>query len=82
MTKNQYLTIRSNPSLLLLYEYYTEKFNKEKYSLFLEFTEFVNFIQMWRGINNVIIDNIIKYYDCKFGINILYDKEGKIIKLL
>ena len=78
MTKENYLQLRNNNHQLLLYEYYKEKFNKDRHSLFLNINDFIRTLQLWGDIN-FIFRNVCKYYNNKFDIVEVFDKKGNLI---
>jgi hypothetical protein len=78
MTRDEYLGLRSSTSYNLLYEYYREKYDGYKHQPFLDFMEFVKFMQMWPGIRGSY-DKVLEYYDEKFNVKVLMDKDGNPI---
>lgn len=79
MTKAEYLQLREENSLQILYNYYTEHFNRNKHNPFLSVEQFIMFLNMWTHIPN-LFNTICSYYNEKFQINELRDKEGRLIK--
>ncbi len=81
MTRNEYILNRHIASFDVVYQYYVEHFSHEKHGLFLSFDEFVHFMRMWplaKHAYNVARD----YYDEKFTVVELKDKDGNLIKYL
>lgn len=83
MTKQDYLRHRGETfvSLQLMHEYYAERFDHNKHSPFLNMNDFAQFIQMWPFAKQAY-QKVIEHYDEKFGVTVLKDKEGNIIKYL
>ena len=81
MTRAYYLEMRKGDPLFIVYEYYKENFDSGKHNYFLRIEEFVQFFFMWSGARKAIND-VLKYYDNKFTIVTLTDKEGEIIGIL
>jgi hypothetical protein len=78
MTREEYLGLRGSTSYNLLYEYYKEMYDGQKHQPFLQFMDFVNFMQMWPGIRGSY-EKVLEYYDQKFNVNVVMDKNGNII---
>ena len=82
MTRELYLTMRQNASFGIVYEYYKERFDHSKHTPFLQVTDLANFMVM-TGMNvDRILDKCVRYYDEKFDVRTLSDKDGKIIKII
>lgn len=81
MTREEYISQRGTPSFNLMYEYYKEKFDYVRHSNFLTFTHFVQFMQMWPFAREAY-QTTIDYFDEKFEIVSLKDKDDKLIKYL
>ena len=81
MEKSTYIKIKSEAPLQLVYELYKERFDSNKYSLFLNQNDFYRFIQMWNNLNN-LCHQAIEYYDTKFEIVTLADKDGQALKYM
>jgi hypothetical protein len=81
MTKNDYLTLKMQNSLQVVYEYYREKFEKDKHKPFLGQQEFFVFLQMYMNIHTVF-EKVCDYYNKKFEIVELRDAEGNLISFL
>lgn len=78
MTREDYLALRGSTSYNLLYEYYREKYDGYKHNPFLDFSEFITFMQMWPGARGSY-ERALEYYDQKFNVTVLMDKDGKTI---
>jgi hypothetical protein len=68
-------------SLQIAYEYYKEKFDSKKHKPFLCPQEFSVFIQMYADIPK-LLERVCQYYDNKFVITELKDKNGNLIGFL
>ena len=79
MTKQEYLMYKQTDQMAILYEYYKERFNKNKHKPFLHRKEFDTFAQMTMDVNRVY-ENVTNHYDAAFNVIQLADKEGRIIK--
>jgi len=80
MLKGEYLRLRENNSIELLYEYYTERFDEKKHK-YLSPEIFFQTIVQWPPIRDVY-KNVIAYYDAKFEIMKLEDlKTGYLFKI-
>jgi len=62
-------------------EMYKEKFDEKKHKPFLQGHEFMTYLQM-SGMMNQAFEAACSYYEQKFGINKLFDKEGKLIRFV
>lgn len=81
MTKEEYLRIRGSVSLPLMYQYYTENFDHSRHSPFLDEHSFYQLMQLWPFARHGW-EKVVRYYDEKFNVVILSDKQGRIIKYL
>ena len=81
MEKSTYIKIKSEAPLQLVYELYKERFDDNGTNIFLNHNDFYRFIQMWNNINN-LCHQAIAYYDAKFEIVTLMDKDGKHLKYM
>lgn len=82
MTKNEYLIYRGSGSLSIIYEYYKERFNHKKHSPFLSANNLVQFLSATGYDLNDIMNKCINYYDEKFSVICIYDKNDKPIKTI
>lgn len=78
MTRDEYLKIKAERPVEIIYEYYKEKFNSAKHSPFLGIKEFFIFFQMYTDVN-AMFNKVSNYYDGKFNVIELRDAEGKTI---
>jgi hypothetical protein len=81
MTKEQYITLRQNNVMDVIYNYYREHHNKDKHLGPFGVQEFFIYLNMWGNIQQ-IAERVISHYDQKFNIVILSDAKGNIIKYL
>ena len=81
MERNTYIKIKSEAPLQLVYELYKERFDDNGKNVFLNQNSFYTFVQMWNNVNN-LCHQAIEYYDAKFGIITLMDKDGKPLKYM
>lgn len=81
MTREEYMVIRQNNPIQIVYEKYKEGFDKTKHTPFLGHNEFFTFIQMVCNLN-LLAEKVINEYDVKFGVTHLLDKNGNFIKTL
>jgi hypothetical protein len=83
MTREQYLNLRKANSSDILYEFYKEKYDSNKHNKFLSPHEFGTFFSMYANVNvNKAFERACEYFDNKFTIVQLSDKEGRLIHLL
>lgn len=80
MTREEYINMRKSGDFMIVYEYYKEHFDNTKHSPFFSPQELVQLLPMKFNIQ-LIYDKCINYFDNKFEIVILRDKEGNIIKV-
>lgn len=67
MERAQYIKLREENNVEIIYEYYKENFKPEKHSPKLGLGEFIEYIMMWpnrQGAFNVATE----YYDVKFNV--------------
>jgi hypothetical protein len=81
MEKSTYIKIKSEAPLQLVYELYKERFDDNGKNVFLNQNSFYTFVQMWNNVNN-LCHQAIEYYDAKFDIVTLMDKDGKPLKYM
>lgn len=68
-------------SLQIAYEYYKEKFDSRKHKPFLGPQEFFVYFQMCMDVQKAY-EKVCNYYDDKFKIVLLKDKNGNFIAFL
>lgn len=67
MNRENYIKLREENSPEIMYDFYKEHFNKEKHKDFLEFPQFIEFIQLYPLVQQAY--NVsCEYYDAKFNI--------------
>ena len=82
MTKSEYIHRRINNDLNIVYEYYLERFDGNKHKgARLGLQEFFIYLNMWGDINQ-IYERVRQYYDEKFNIITLSDKNNNILGYL
>lgn len=87
INREEYIeAISSNNYFLICFEYYLEKEGKIQ----MDFNTFVQSFQMYQQVLNAnpiqragdkIVEDVINYYNKKFNIIVLTDKNGNIVKL-
>lgn len=77
MTKEQFISLYDNRNAEeIIYQYYTEKFDKEKHNPFLSKTEVVHFMYMFNCIEQFF--NVAQsYYKNKLNILTITTTDGK-----
>jgi len=81
MDKEQYFhNVRYNQGAVM-YEMYKEKFDEKKHKPFLQGHEFIMYLQM-SGMMNEAFESACRYYEHKFDITKLFDKNGKLIRFV
>ena len=81
MTKEQYFHDVQHNQGQILYSMYVEKFDKERHKPFLEPQQFMMYLQM-SGMMPQAFEAACQYYEQKFSINKLFDKNGKLIRFV
>jgi hypothetical protein len=81
MDRETYLNYRNIRSIIPMYEYYKEHFNEIKYKPFLNINEFIHFTSIWPGTQEAY-SMVTNYYDSKFSIIKIPDKNGNYYKFL
>ena len=81
MTKEQYITLRTNNALDVIYQYYREHHDVGKHIGPIGVQEFFIYLNMWGNIQQ-IAEKVIAHYDQKFNVVVLSDAKGNIIKYL
>jgi hypothetical protein len=74
MTKAEYILIKKNNPIDIVYEYYKEFANGK----LLGYQEFYNYIQMWADMNRLFA-KVSKHYDTQFNVSSLLNKYGEVI---
>lgn len=81
MTREQYIQMRLNGNFNVIHQYYSEKFDHSKHSPFLGIMELARLLPMWTDVN-ALFEKVCRYYDEKFNVRVLSDKNGNVIKIL
>ena len=82
MTKEEYIQdVHSQNFTKILYSMYQERFDTKRHSPFLNPQEFIMNMQM-TGMINEYLRSAFNYYETKFNINKLFDKDGKLIRFV
>ena len=81
MTKEQYLHFKSTRDFNIIYNFYMEKFDHSKHKPFLLIMELLEHLPRWGNLQ-VIFEDVCDYYDNKFEIVEVKDREGNTIKCL
>lgn len=82
MTRNEYLVYRGSNSLNIVYQYYCEKFNQKKHSPLLSANSLVQYLSATGYDINEIMGKCLDYFDQKFSIITLMDRNNRIIKFI
>jgi len=82
MTREDYLKMREGQSFNIIYEFYKEKFDHSKHKPFISIMDLPNLLLAAGRSINMIFEDCCKYYDEKFNVKILSDKNGNVIKIL
>lgn len=81
MNKDQYIAYRLiNDFLGIAYQYYLEKVKEKGVTGRLGEDFFRTTFSIW-PYHKMVIEDIIPYYDSKFNVNTVLNKDGKIIKI-
>jgi hypothetical protein len=78
MTREQYLMMRKGGNFNIIYEFYKDHYDHDKHKQFLSLEQLAQTLPMF-GDPNLIFEKCCKYYDEKFKVIIIKDKEGKTI---
>jgi hypothetical protein len=84
MTKEQYLNLIYKDQVQIMYLFYQEKIDKERHNTVLNYTDFVNVVNFMnmQGYTSKMLETCCSYYENKFNITRLKDKDGNFIKFL
>lgn len=80
MTKQEYIQLREQNNLILLWFYYVEEC-KDREQLIQHPQELLQFLSMWRNINEIYSD-VIRKLDIKFAVTKIYNTEQQIIGII
>lgn len=81
MNKSEYLSLKLSGSMMIPYEYYKEKLDTDKHKRVLSPQEFGIYLPMHMNPGTAF-EIACQYYDQKFVVTELRDKEGKLIRFL
>jgi len=81
MTREQYIQMRTNGNFNIVHNFYSEKFDHSKHKPFLSMMELATFLPSWGDVN-AVFEKCCRYYDEKFDVKVLLDKDGNVIKIL
>jgi uncharacterized membrane protein YkoI len=81
MTKQEYLKYKQKDQMAILYEFYKERFDKNKHKPFLQRQEFDTFAHMVMDLDKAY-RNAVNHYDGKLNVVELKDKDGNLIGIL
>ena len=81
MTKEQYFQNIQHDQGKVMYEMYKEKFDENKHKPFLQPEQFMMYLQM-SGMMQQAFVIACHYYEQKFDITKLFDKNGKLIRFI
>lgn len=81
MNKSEYLSLKLSGSIAIPYEYYKEKLDTNKHKRVLSPQEFGIYLPMYMNPQNAF-EIACQYYDQKFVVTELRDKEGRLIRFL
>jgi hypothetical protein len=82
MDREKYLKMREGQNFNIIYEYYKEKFDPNKHKPFIGIMDLPNLLLATGRSIDMIFENCCRYYDEKFDVRILSDKNGNVIKIL
>jgi hypothetical protein len=82
MNREDYLKMRQGGNFNIVYEFYKEKFDSNKHRLFISIMDLPNLLLASGRSINKIFEDCCKYYDEKFDVRLLLDKDGNTIKVL
>jgi hypothetical protein len=81
MTKKDYLMYKQKDQMAILYEFYKERFDKNRHSPFLQRQEFNTFAPMVMDVERAY-KNATEHYDRVLNVTELRDRDGKLITIL
>ena len=84
MTKEEYINLVQKDQVQLMYLFHKEKFDKEKHSPLLNYTDFINVVNFMnmQGFVTQMLNSCYSYYENKLNITRVKDKEGNFIKFV
>lgn len=81
MTKEQYQHCLQYDKGQILYSMYQEKFDPKKHHPFLQFQQFMMYMQM-SGMLAQYFERACQYYEQKLGLNRLYSKNEELLRFV
>lgn len=78
MTREQYIKIKQQNPIELIYIYYRDKFDFNKHKPELSKNQLMMYLNGYTNIN-LILDKVVSDYDAKFDIRVLLDTNGNYI---
>jgi hypothetical protein len=82
MSREEYLFYRNtNTSEVIMYNYYIEFFNPDKYSRRLDQKEFFHYLYLWKHAQEAY-ERVIDYYDVKFTVTKIPNNLGVYYKFI
>lgn len=81
MNKSEYLSLKLSGSIAIPYEYYREKLDTNKHRKLLSIQEFKIYLPMYMNPQTAY-EIACQYYDQKFVVTELRDKNGNLISFL
>ncbi len=83
MSKEEYLIMRNGRSVVpIMYEFYKEEFDISKHKPFLSIAEFHEAAGKWETDISIFFPAVHSYFDNKFGVVKIMDKNGQIMKFI
>ena len=82
MTREQYIQMRTNGNFNIVHNFYSEKFDHSKHRPFISIMDLPNLLLASGRSINKIFEDCCRYYDEKFEVKHLLDKDGNLIKVL
>jgi hypothetical protein len=80
MTKKDYLLYKQTDPMAIVYEYYKEKYDKNKHKHFMSRKEFDTFAPMYADVNRAF-NKACEHFDRELQVVELRDKAGKLITI-
>ena len=78
MTREQYIMMRKNGNFNVIYEFYKDHFSSNEHHPFLSIEQLAQTLPMFGDVN-LIFEKCCRYYDEKFKLVIVKDKDGKVM---
>lgn len=78
MTKEEYLQLRERDQGGLIYQYYKELLNEKRHQRLLSASDVINHINKY-NLGQQYLAVVYEYYNTKFNILNIFDKDNKLI---